>query len=150
MFLSKFDKKDKDKDKEKEKEKDKDKSFVNKLLEDITVSVMDVQGSIRFLSTDRLSDGPSISFNLASLMLRSTDSNWNVVDLAKLHEIQKGAKSYCMYKEIFVGSLSASVRDPFHPYVDFVRTQPMSLRVKKWEIVLYFIISYIFFIFHFI
>lgn len=104
---------------------------MNKLLEDITVSVMDVRGSIRFLSTDRLSDGPSISFCLASLMLRSTDSSWNVVDLAKLHEIPKGAKSYCMFKEVFVGSISASVKDPFHPYVDFVRTQPISLRVKK-------------------
>lgn len=112
------------------KDKDKDKSFVNKLLEDMTVNITDVNGSISFLSTDRLSDGPSISFNLASLMLRSTDSQWNVVDLAKIHEIPKGSRHYFMHKEIFIGSLVASVNDPFHPYVDFVKTQPVSLRVK--------------------
>lgn len=113
------------------KQKEKDIGFVKKLFEDISVNVKDLRGHISFLSSDRLSDGPEVSFALGMLALRSTNSEWRVVDLAKIHVIPKGSPNYVLYKEALLGSIVVSVKDSYHDYVDFIKTQPITIRVNK-------------------
>lgn len=112
-------------------QKEKDIGFVKKLFEDISINVKDLRGHISFLSSDRLSDGPEVSFNLAMFVLRSTNSEWKVVDLAKIHVIPKGSPNYILYKEILLGSIVFSAKDPYHDYTDFIKTQPITIRVNK-------------------
>lgn len=118
-------------DKTKSAQEEKDIGFVKKLFEDISINVKDLRGHISFLSSDRLSDGPEVSFNLAMLVLRSTNSEWKVVDLAKMRVIPKGSSNYVLYKEVLLGSIVLSTKDPYHDYTDFIKTQPLTIRVNK-------------------
>ena len=106
---------------------------MRRLLEDISVQIVDLRLSMTFLNQERTAPGPTATLSVAMLMLRTTDAHGNVVTLAQARSAGRRGTDITVHKEVFLGSAQFAVAgtraDGTALRADVLRVQPGTLHV---------------------
>ena len=107
--------------------------IVRRLLEDISVQIVDLRLSMTFLNQERTAPGPTATVSVAMLMLQTTDAHGNVVKLSQARSDGRRGTDITVHKEVFLGSAQLAVAgtraDGTALRADVLKVQPSTLHI---------------------
>ena len=103
-------------------------ALMQRVFEDITLQLVGVNMSLRFLAQDRASPGPTVTIALGSLVFRTTDSRGRVVPLSQARAEGATKTTQRIYKELALGETAVHIQAGGRD-LDVVRTPPITGRV---------------------
>ena len=103
-------------------------ALMQRIFEDITLQLVGVNMSLRFLAQDRASPGPTVTIALGSLVFRTTDSRGRVVPLSQARAEGATKTTQRIYKELSLGETAVHIQAGGRD-LDVVRTPPITGRI---------------------
>ena len=103
-------------------------ALMQRVFEDITLQLVGVNMSLRFLAQDRASPGPTVTIALGSLVFRTTDSRGRVVPLSQARAEGATRTGQRIHKELSLGEAAVHIQAGGRD-LDVVRTPPITGRI---------------------